>query len=199
MALYHGRTFGAGWLPLRVIETVETPKAVVEGAMSELLAYREIEPGKYLVVVYRESAPNDGFVITAFLTRQIRRRLEQRERIWPSPICKTSSIWRHNWQASHTRPSGLVVFCLYGCFSKPPDVVVSNGGWLPTFRRACGPVAPQFSAVPGPGQSLGLERRTDPAIWLLSPPNFDLAFATFAANTTYWVLLKQPDKQKLAS
>jgi uncharacterized protein YuzE len=40
----------AGYL-FDVIETVETPKAVVEGAMSELLAYREIEPGKYLVVV----------------------------------------------------------------------------------------------------------------------------------------------------
>ena len=74
--------------------------------------------------------------------------------------------------------------------------MVSSGGWLPTFRRACGPVAPQFSAVPGPGQSLGLEWRTDPAVWLLSRPNFDLAFATFAANTTYWVLLKQPYKQK---
>jgi hypothetical protein len=66
-----------------VIETVEAPVAVVEGATGELLAFREIESSKYLVVVYREIAPNDGFVITAFLTRQIRR-LEQRKRIWPS-------------------------------------------------------------------------------------------------------------------
>jgi hypothetical protein len=66
-----------------VIETIETPESVVEGAAGELLAFREMEPGKYLVVVYRETAPNDGFVITAFLTRQIRR-LEQRRRIWPN-------------------------------------------------------------------------------------------------------------------
>jgi len=72
----------AGYL-LDVVETLEAPQAVVAGAMGELLAFREIKPGKYLVVVYRETAPSDGFVITAFLTRQIRR-LEQRKRIWPS-------------------------------------------------------------------------------------------------------------------
>jgi hypothetical protein len=71
----------AGYL-FDMIETIETPKAVVEGTAGELLAYREIEPQKYLVVVYKETAPGDGFVITAFLTRQIRR-LEQRRRIWP--------------------------------------------------------------------------------------------------------------------
>jgi hypothetical protein len=71
----------AGYL-FEVIETVQTPEAVVEGGVGEVLAYREIEPGKYLVVVYRETAPDDGFVITAFLTRQVRR-LEQRKRIWP--------------------------------------------------------------------------------------------------------------------
>jgi hypothetical protein len=49
----------AGYL-FEVIETVEGHRAVVEGAMDELLAYREIEAGKYLVVV------------------------EQRKRIWPS-------------------------------------------------------------------------------------------------------------------
>jgi hypothetical protein len=72
----------AGYL-FDVVETIETPKAVVAGTADELLAYREIEQGKYLVVVYKETAPNDGFVITAFLTRQIRR-LEQRKRIWPT-------------------------------------------------------------------------------------------------------------------
>ena len=32
--------------------------------------------------------------------------------------------------------SKLVTSCLYGCFSKPPDVVVSNGGRVPTFPAA---------------------------------------------------------------
>lgn len=35
----------AGYL-FDVIETVETPKAVVAGAMGELLAFREIKPGR---------------------------------------------------------------------------------------------------------------------------------------------------------
>jgi hypothetical protein len=37
--------------------------------------------GKYIVVVYREQE-NDGFVITAFLTRRIRS-LERRKQVWP--------------------------------------------------------------------------------------------------------------------
>jgi hypothetical protein len=32
--------------------------------------------------------------------------------------------------------SKLVTSCLYGCFSKPPDVVVGNGGRVPTFPAA---------------------------------------------------------------
>ena len=46
-----------------------------------MLAVREIDLGKYLVVVYRELA-NDGFVITAFLTRRIRL-LAGRKQLWP--------------------------------------------------------------------------------------------------------------------
>src|SRR5450759_256590 len=76
--------------------------------------------------------------------------------------------------------------CLYGCFSKPPDVVVSNGGWLPTFRRACGTVAPRLSGVVRTGPEVGTGGRTDPAVWLLSRPNFGPTFASIAANTIYW-------------
>jgi len=42
---------------------------------------REINEGKHLVVVYRESG-NDGFIITAFLTRKLSS-LERRKQIWP--------------------------------------------------------------------------------------------------------------------
>jgi hypothetical protein len=65
-----------------VIETVESPQAVVKGAAGELLALREIEKGQWLVAVYKEASGNDGFIITAFLTRRIRQ-LERRKRIWP--------------------------------------------------------------------------------------------------------------------
>ena len=42
---------------------------------------REIDNGKYIVVVYRELSKGDGFVITAFLTRR-RRQFERRRKIW---------------------------------------------------------------------------------------------------------------------
>jgi len=42
---------------------------------------REIDKGKYIVIVYRELSKEDGFVITAFLTRR-RKQLERRRKIW---------------------------------------------------------------------------------------------------------------------
>jgi len=47
-----------------------------------LLATREIEPGKHLIVVYKELDNEDGFIITAFLTRKIKQ-LERRVKLWP--------------------------------------------------------------------------------------------------------------------
>jgi len=53
----------------------------VLGGEGELLAVREVENEKYLVVVYREHT-EDGFIITAFLTRRLRS-LEKRKQLWP--------------------------------------------------------------------------------------------------------------------
>jgi len=64
-----------------VLETVEEPEAIYEGKMGEFIAVRVIEEGKYIVVVYKELSKEDGFVITAFLTRQ-RKQLEKRRNIW---------------------------------------------------------------------------------------------------------------------
>ena len=64
-----------------VVETVSHPDRILLGGDGELLALREIEVGKHLVVVYREQ-DNDGFIITAFLTRRIRS-LEKRRQLWP--------------------------------------------------------------------------------------------------------------------
>lgn len=64
-----------------VVETVSHPDSVLLGYDGELLAVREVEAGKHLVVVYREE-DNDGFIITAFLTRRIRS-LEKRRQVWP--------------------------------------------------------------------------------------------------------------------
>lgn len=68
-------------LRLEVLETVANPVRIVEGGDGEHLAIRGIEPGKALVVVYRELI-DDGFVITAFLTRRIKT-LDRRTQLWP--------------------------------------------------------------------------------------------------------------------
>ncbi|MBI4789381.1 MAG: hypothetical protein HY782_20320 [Chloroflexi bacterium] len=57
----------AGWR-FEVVENIAEPTRILAGGAGELLATREIEAGKWLVVVYRE-LEKDGFVITAFLTR----------------------------------------------------------------------------------------------------------------------------------
>lgn len=64
-----------------VVETVSHPDRVLLGGDGELMAVREVETGKHLVVVYREQS-DDGFIITAFLTRRIRS-LEKRRQLWP--------------------------------------------------------------------------------------------------------------------
>lgn len=64
-----------------VVETVSHPQSILLGGEGELLAIREVDNGKSLVVVYREHA-NDGFIITAFLTRRLRS-LEMRRQLWP--------------------------------------------------------------------------------------------------------------------
>jgi len=68
-------------LQSKIVETVANPTEIFAGNQGELLAVREVEPGKYLVVVYRESQ-QDGFIITAFLTRK-GHTLRRRQQLWP--------------------------------------------------------------------------------------------------------------------
>ena len=64
-----------------VLETVQEPEAIYEGNAEELFAIKEFEPGKYIVVVYKEVSEKDGFVITAFLTRRIKQ-IERKTKLW---------------------------------------------------------------------------------------------------------------------
>jgi hypothetical protein len=64
-----------------VLETVEEPEAIYEGKTGECIAVKEIEKGKYIVVIYRELSQEDGFVITSIITRR-RKQLERRKKIW---------------------------------------------------------------------------------------------------------------------
>jgi hypothetical protein len=76
----HGELSG---LQADILRTVANPDRILAGSSGELLATREMEPGKWLVVVYRESiSDEDGFIITAFLTRRIRS-LDRRKQLWP--------------------------------------------------------------------------------------------------------------------
>lgn len=68
-------------LRLELLETVAQPLRILEGGAGELLAIREQEPGKFFVAVYREET-NDGFIITAFLTRRVNS-LNKRKQLWP--------------------------------------------------------------------------------------------------------------------
>lgn len=65
-----------------VLETVQNADCVLAGGQGELLAMREVEKGKACVVVYRETSGDDGFVITAFLTRRLAS-LDRRQQLWP--------------------------------------------------------------------------------------------------------------------
>ena len=65
-----------------VLETIREPDAIYKGKAEELIALKEIEHGKYLVIVYKEISKDDGFVITAFLTRKIKQ-FERRIKLWP--------------------------------------------------------------------------------------------------------------------
>ena len=52
-----------------VLLTIEDPEYIVKGWTDELLAIRKIND-KHLVVVYKE-LENDGFIITAFITKKV--------------------------------------------------------------------------------------------------------------------------------
>ena len=66
---------------LEVLEAIAEPERIVGGNEGELLAIRTQQDGKILVVVYRELS-NDGFVITAFITRRAAS-LNRRPQVWP--------------------------------------------------------------------------------------------------------------------
>lgn len=68
-------------LRAEVLETVLGPERILTGGDGELIAVRELEQGKHLAVVYREET-NDGFIITAFVTRRVRS-LSKRRQVWP--------------------------------------------------------------------------------------------------------------------
>ena len=68
-------------LQLNLLETIAEPEMIVGGDEGELLALRQVDTGKLMVAIYREFG-DDGFIITAFLTRRADS-LRRRKRLWP--------------------------------------------------------------------------------------------------------------------
>jgi hypothetical protein len=68
-------------LKSEIIQAIEEPDRIFAGNDDELLAVKSLDDGKYLVIVYRE-CDQDGFVITAYMTRRINS-LNQRQVLWP--------------------------------------------------------------------------------------------------------------------
>ena len=67
------------------IQAISNADRVLRGGAGELLAVRMLAADKAMVVVYRETGPDDGFIITAFVTRRLKS-LDRREQIWPPKV-----------------------------------------------------------------------------------------------------------------
>ncbi len=68
-------------LRAEVLQTVAEPERILAGSDGEILALRTQADHKVLVAIYRELV-DDGFVITAFLTRRLSS-LNRRTQLWP--------------------------------------------------------------------------------------------------------------------
>jgi len=66
-----------------VLETIGEPDVLVTGWAGSLIATRQYPETpiteKDLIVVYRETSPSDGFIITAFMTSKV-------EKVWKRGI-----------------------------------------------------------------------------------------------------------------
>jgi len=65
-----------------VLETLENPETIYEGKLGEYIAIRKVQKEKHIVVIYKELDKNDGFVITAFLTKKKKQFEKRRKKLW---------------------------------------------------------------------------------------------------------------------
>ena len=63
----------------RILESIERPDWILRGYSGALVAVSSLGRHAYLHTVYKESHREDGFVITAFIARDLKRRTV----IWP--------------------------------------------------------------------------------------------------------------------
>jgi len=64
-----------------ILETISDPDIIYQGKYDELMAVKSIQTNKYIIVVYKETKNDDGFIITSFLTSK-QKYLQNREILW---------------------------------------------------------------------------------------------------------------------
>jgi len=66
-----------------IFETIENPRVIYQGEYEGLIAVslKLKETNKFLVVVYKETGPSDGFVITAYISNK-EQKFNKKEVIW---------------------------------------------------------------------------------------------------------------------
>jgi len=63
-----------------IIGTIENPDYIVSGYKGALIALKQIREGRFLVVVYKETSKENGFVITAYFSSKMK--LDEEMIIW---------------------------------------------------------------------------------------------------------------------
>ncbi len=56
-----------------VLAVIDDPEFILRGHGKSLIAGRAYGKSRYLMVIYKELTPDDGFVITAYFTRKLDR------------------------------------------------------------------------------------------------------------------------------
>lgn len=68
-----------------ILQAIAEPQTVYDGDENELIAVRPVAGlNKFIVVVYRQIKPDDGFVITAFVTKKLNY-LSKKKVVWQLP------------------------------------------------------------------------------------------------------------------
>lgn len=66
-----------------IMETIENPICIYKGTRNEYIAVsgKQPETGKFIVVIYKETDPADGFVITAFISNK-QQEFDEKNLVW---------------------------------------------------------------------------------------------------------------------
>jgi len=57
-----------------ILDVVQDPELILRGYSGALIAVQGVARNRYLAVVYKEVSPEDGFVISAYITEKINRK-----------------------------------------------------------------------------------------------------------------------------